>query len=29
MDRPLEHNAFTGDEDDLDEFWKKHSWVVR
>ena len=29
MDRPLEHNAFNGDLDDLTAFWTKHSWVVR
>lgn len=29
MDRPLEHNAFNGDVDDLHEFWDEHSWVVR
>ena len=29
MDRPLEHNAFNGDLDDLEEFWEEHSWVVR
>ncbi|MES2439031.1 MAG: GH25 family lysozyme [Verrucomicrobiota bacterium] len=29
MDRPLEHNAFNGDLDDLKRFWEKHSWVVR
>lgn len=29
MDRPLEHNAFNGDLDDLNGFWEKHSWVVR
>lgn len=29
MDRPLEHNAFNGDVDDLREFWDEHSWVVR
>ena len=29
MDRPLEHNAFNGSLDELDEFWEKHSWDVR
>lgn len=29
MDRPLEHNAFNGDLDNLTAFWTKHSWVVR
>ena len=29
MDRPLEHNAFNGDLDELNEFWEDHSWVVR
>ncbi|RYD25611.1 MAG: hypothetical protein EOP87_24115, partial [Verrucomicrobiaceae bacterium] len=29
MDRPLEHNAFNGDVNDLKAFWNKHSWVVR
>lgn len=29
MDRPLEHNAFNGDLDDLEDFWSRHSWVVR
>lgn len=29
MDRPLEHNAFNGDEGDLEDFWERHSWVVR
>jgi len=28
MDRPLEHNAFNGDEDDLREFWAEHSWQL-
>lgn len=28
MDRPLEHNAFNGDENDLASFWNRHSWVV-
>ena len=27
MDRPLEHNAFNGDEGDLESFWEKHSWA--
>ncbi|MFT3990184.1 MAG: GH25 family lysozyme [Luteolibacter sp.] len=27
MDRPLEHNAFNGDVDDLGSFWNKHSWI--
>ncbi|MEO5917673.1 MAG: GH25 family lysozyme [Luteolibacter sp.] len=29
MDRPMEHNAFNGDLDDLNDFWEEHSWVVR
>lgn len=29
MDRPLEHNAFNGDENELKEFWARHSWMVR
>jgi hypothetical protein len=29
MDRPLEHNAFNGDDGDLKQFWEKHSWTVR
>ncbi len=29
MDRPLEHNAFNGTEEELKSFWVKHSWVVR
>ena len=29
MDRPLEHNAFNGDLEELNEFWDEHSWVVR
>lgn len=29
MDRPLEHNAFNGSRRELDDFWQKHSWVVR
>lgn len=29
MDRPLEHNAFNGDLDDLDDFWSTHSWGGR
>lgn len=28
MDRPLEHNAFNGDQGDLEDFWAKHSWTV-
>ncbi len=28
MDRPLEHNAFNGDLDELRAFWNRHSWVV-
>lgn len=28
MDRPLEHNAFNGDDGDLEKFWRKHSWQV-
>lgn len=27
MDRPLEHNAFNGDEGELEDFWARHSWV--
>jgi hypothetical protein len=26
MDRPLEHNAFNGSTDDLNNFWATHSW---
>ena len=26
MDRPLEHNAFNGNADALNDFWAKHSW---
>jgi GH25 family lysozyme M1 (1,4-beta-N-acetylmuramidase) len=29
MDRPLEHNAFNGSIEDLNEFWAKHSWQVK
>jgi Glycosyl hydrolases family 25 len=29
MDRPLEHNAFNGSVDELNEFWAKHSWQVK
>ncbi len=29
MDRPLEHNAYNGDVDELKGFWAKHSWIVR
>ncbi|HVJ46000.1 MAG TPA: GH25 family lysozyme [Luteolibacter sp.] len=29
MDRPLEHNAFNGDEGDLRAFWARHSWIVQ
>lgn len=28
MDRPLEHNAFNGSENDLADFWARHSWIV-
>lgn len=28
MDRPLEHNAFNGDERDLKAFWQRHSWQL-
>ena len=28
MDRPLEHNAFNGSTDDLNNFWAMHSWQV-
>jgi Glycosyl hydrolases family 25 len=28
MDRPLEHNAFNGSLDELEDFWQKHSWQV-
>jgi hypothetical protein len=29
MDRPLEHNAFNGDETELRAFWARHGWEVR
>lgn len=29
MDRPLEHNAFNGSVDDLNDFWAAHSWQVQ
>ncbi len=29
MDRPLEHNAFNGDSNELKVFWARHSWTVR
>lgn len=29
MDRPLEHNAFNGNLDELRDFWNRHSWVVQ
>lgn len=28
MDRPLEHNAFNGDVDELHAFWTRHSWQL-
>lgn len=28
MDRPLEHSAFNGSEEDLKKFWQRHSWVL-
>jgi hypothetical protein len=29
MDRPLEHNSFNGDDNELKEFWARHSWPVK
>jgi GH25 family lysozyme M1 (1,4-beta-N-acetylmuramidase) len=29
LDRPLEHNAFNGSVDQLNQFWAKHSWLVQ